>query len=86
MTVSRQIDKFIHEDIEFVTEIPLPDTHKNFESIKRSGKDNIEFEHSIVYNKIVGVKEPKPDKSVLKFDIDKQIRKKMKERVNPFWW
>ena len=40
LSVKAQLDKFLTEDVEFITEIPFPDTHRNFHSVKRFSKGN----------------------------------------------
>lgn len=88
LSVRSQLDKFLTEDVEFITQIPFPDTHRNFHSLRKFGKANeLDFEHSIVFNKIIGIKQAKPNlENVLKKSLDEQIQLKMKDNMDPFWW
>jgi hypothetical protein len=61
--VKTQLKSFLNEDYEFTTEIPFPDSHRNFLSLQKYGKikNLLDFEHSLEFNRIIGPKKDKPD-------------------------
>jgi hypothetical protein len=87
--VKIQIDKLIREDVEFKTEIPNPDVQRLFKSEHKYGRKRkeVDFEQSLDFHKIVGIKTPKLNfESIYNFPLEKRIDKVLSEKENPSWW